>query len=59
MMRRFLSSVLFITSVVLLAISSYSLMGMFREYKQADEIKNKLQQICSGTRSGCWPCGAP
>ena len=45
MMRRFLASVLFITSVVLLAISSYSLMGMFREYKQADEIKNKLQQI--------------
>ena len=45
MMRRFLASVLFITSVVLLAISSCSLMGMFREYKQADEIKNKLQQI--------------
>ena len=45
MMRRCLALVLFVAAVILLFISSYSLMGMFREYRQADEIKNKLQQI--------------
>ncbi len=45
MMRRCLALVLLVAAVILLFISSYSLMGMFREYRQADEIKNKLQQI--------------
>lgn len=44
-MRRWISGVLFIVSLVLLSISIYFLMGMFREYKQADELNGKLQQI--------------
>ena len=44
-MRRWISGVLFIVSLVLLSISIYLLMGMFREYKQADELNGKLQQI--------------
>ncbi len=44
-MRRWISLILFIASIVLLSISIYSLMGMFREYKQADELNERLQQI--------------
>lgn len=44
-MRRWISGVLFIVSLVLLSISIYFLMGMFRDYKQADELNGKLQQI--------------
>ena len=44
-MRRWISLILFIVSIVLLSISIYSLMGMFREYKQADELNERLQQI--------------
>ncbi len=44
-MRRWLSLFLFIVSIALLSVSIYSMIGMFREYKQADEINNKLQQI--------------
>lgn len=44
-MRRWLSLFLFIVSIALLFVSSYSLLGMFREYKQAEEINNKLQLI--------------
>lgn len=44
-MRRWISLMLFIVSIVLLSISIYSLMGMFREYKQADELNERLQQI--------------
>ena len=44
-MRRWLSVALFIVSIVLMSISIYSLMGMFYEYRQADEMNDKLQKI--------------
>ena len=44
-MRRWLSVALFIASIVLMSISIYSLMGMFYEYRQADEMNDKLQKI--------------
>ena len=44
-MRRWLSVVLFIASIGLLTISAYSLMGMYQEYRQADELNDRLQQI--------------
>ncbi len=44
-MRRWLSVMLFIISIVLLSISILSLIGMFREYREANEINDKIQQI--------------
>ena len=44
-MRRVIAVVLLVVSVVLLSFSIYSLMGMFQEYKQADELHEKLQKI--------------
>ena len=44
-MRRVIAVVLLVVSVVLLSFSIYSLMGMFQEYKQADELHDKLQKI--------------
>ncbi len=44
-MRRWLSIALFLVSVVLLSISIYSLVGMYSEYRQADEMNDKLQRI--------------
>lgn len=44
-MRRWLSVAVFIVSIVLMSISIYSLLGMFYEYRQADEMNDKLQRI--------------
>ena len=44
-MRRVIAVVLLVVSIALLFFSIYSLMGMFREYKQADELHDKLQKI--------------
>ena len=44
-MRRWISIVLFILAAALLSVSIYSLMGMYREYKQADDLHDRLQQI--------------
>ena len=44
-MRRWLSIVLLLVSVVLLFISIYSLVGIYSEYRQADEMNGKLQKI--------------
>lgn len=44
-MRRVIAVVLLVVSIALLSFSIYSLMGMFREYKQADELHDKLQKI--------------
>ncbi len=44
-MRRWLSVMLFIISIVLLSISILSLIGLFREYREANEINDKIQQI--------------
>lgn len=44
-MRRVIAVVLFVVSIALLSFSIYSLMGMHREYKQADELHDKLQRI--------------
>ena len=44
-MRRVIAVVLLVVSIALLSFSIDSLMGMFREYKQADELHDKLQKI--------------
>ena len=44
-MRRWLGRILFVFSVVLLAISIYFLMGMFQEYRAEDELHDRLKEI--------------
>ena len=44
-MRRWLTGVLFVFSIVLLTISIYFLMGMFRDYRAEDEMHDRLKEI--------------
>lgn len=44
-MRRWLAGVLFVFSIVLLTISIYFLMGMFRDYRAEDEMHGRLKEI--------------
>ncbi|MCD7750490.1 MAG: class B sortase [Lachnospiraceae bacterium] len=51
-LNRWLAGLVFIVSIVLLAISIYSLMGMFEEWKEADDLKQTLTAIYIGDDSG-------
>lgn len=44
-MRRWLTGVLFIFSIVLLTISIYFLMGMYRDYRAEDDLYDRLKEI--------------
>ncbi|MBQ7370316.1 MAG: class B sortase [Blautia sp.] len=44
-MRRWLTGVLLVFSIVLLTISIYFLMGMFRDYRAEDEMHDRLKEI--------------
>ena len=44
-MRRWLAGVLFVFSIVLLTISIYFLMGMFRDYRAEDEMHGRLKEL--------------
>lgn len=50
--KRWLAGIIFIVSIVLFAISLYFLMGMFTEWKEADDLKQKLTSIYAGDDSG-------
>ena len=44
-MRRWTAKVIFVISIVLLAISIYSLMGMFHKYREEEKLYDDLQRI--------------
>ena len=44
-MRRWIAKVIFVISIVLLAISIYSLMGMFHKYREEEKLYDDLQRI--------------
>ncbi|MCD7882547.1 MAG: class B sortase [Lachnospiraceae bacterium] len=50
-LSRWLAGLVFIVSIVLLAISIYFLMGMFAEWKKADDLKQTLTAIYIGDDS--------
>lgn len=64
-MKQFIAGVLFILSVVLLSISIYFLMGMYRQEKQDDDLQEKLREIyehedrAQETPEGEIPSGEP
>ncbi|MCD7856389.1 MAG: class B sortase [Clostridiales bacterium] len=50
--KRWLAGLIFIVSIVLFAISLYFLMGMFAEWKEADDLKQTLTAVYIGGDSG-------